>query len=111
MLLAPGEQSVYDRSSGAMRQREVDTRDFIAWKEGDLYFDNNTLAEITGYLSRNYDYQFGFDDPTLKELRFTLDMPRPATLQAVLDRLSKSRNDFTFRVKGRTVEVIRHNHQ
>lgn len=105
VLLLPDEQSGYDPGSGSLVKRTVDTRDFTAWKDGDLYFDNAGLEAITESLARYYDYDFVFAGKDMRKLRFTLDMPRPAKLQEVLDHLKNSRLDLRFRIDGRTVYI------
>ncbi len=104
MVLLPDEQLDYN-PGGGFGKREVDTRDFTAWKDGDLYFDGEELEAITKSLSRYYDYEFVFAGPDMRKLRFTLDMPRPAKLQVVLDHLKSSRQDLHFRIDGRTVYI------
>lgn len=107
LILHPDEQSTYLAKEGSLQKKTVDTRDFLAWVEGDLYYDAVSLSTITESLSRYYDYAFEFDNTTTASLRFTLDMPRPATLQEVLTQLQTSRTDLRFAVEGKTVSISR----
>lgn len=100
--LDPGEQTVY--RNGTLDKQTVDTQPYTAWKDGDLLFYDASLAEITRYLARNYDYDFEFNDRSLEKLRFTLDMPRPANLQVALDVIGKGL-DISFSVQDKTVRV------
>lgn len=101
--LRPDEQAVYQ--SGTLVKRTVDTQAFTAWKDGDLYFEDATLADICRYLERSYDYRFEFEDTSLKSLRFTLDLRRPAHLQEALDLIRISLDKISFNVQERTVRV------
>lgn len=101
--LDPGEQSVYN--NGVLNKQTVDTEIYTAWKDGDLFFQDGTLRDITRYLGRSYDYDFEFSDTSLESLRFTLDMPRPANLQVALDVISRSLDNISFSVENKTVRV------
>lgn len=103
--ISPDEQTVY--KSGKLEKHIVDTQVFTAWKDGDLYFEDAPLADICRYLERSYDYQFEFGDTSLKTLRFTLDLRRPAHLQDALDLIRISLENISFSVQGRTVKVSR----
>ncbi|MGF6928689.1 transmembrane sensor [Chitinophaga sp. W2I13] len=106
-ILAPDEQAVYNDKNGSLQKRTVEARVFTAWMEGDLFFEDATLLDITGYLARNYDYVFVFEDPTLEKISFTLDMRRPAVLQDVLNQISHSMGNLRFRVEGKTVHIMK----
>ena len=106
-VLTPDEQAVYNDKNGSLNKRTVEARVFTAWKEGDLFFEDATLLDITSYLARNYDYVFVFEDPTLEKISFTLDMRRPAVLQDVLNQISHSMNNLRFRVEGKTVHIMK----
>lgn len=108
LILQPDEQATYLTKEGSLQKKAVDASDYLAWVEGDLYYDAVSLFTITESLSRYYDYTFEFDNTTTAALRFTLDMPRPATLQEVLTQLKTSRSDLRFAVEGKTVTISRH---
>ncbi|HEY9259820.1 FecR family protein [Chitinophaga sp.] len=105
LLLQPDEQSTFLAGDGSLQKKTVDPADYMAWVKGDLYFESVPLGRITESLSRYYDYTFEFKDAAIANLRFTLDMPRPGTLQEVLTQLSGT--DLRFKVKGKTVMISR----
>lgn len=102
-MILPDEQTVY--KSGKLEKQAVDTRLYTAWKDGDLFFEDATLAEICRYLERSYDYHFEFDDASLSSLRFTLDLRRPEHLQEALNLIRISMDNISFSVQNRTVRV------
>jgi transmembrane sensor len=106
-MLLPEEQVFYDYHDGSLYKKNVDTRIFTAWKEGDLFFEDAPLRSITDNLGRNYDYAFIFEDKELEKLSFTLDMRRPAVLQDVLNLISRSMSNIQFRVEGSTIYVTK----
>lgn len=105
VTLLPDEQAVYTAASQTLTKQLVDASLFSAWKDGDIYFDEASLEEITESLSRTYDYQFVFRDQELKHIGFTLDIRRPAILQDVLDQLVRSKAEIVFQVEGKTVTI------
>ncbi|WP_160714740.1 FecR family protein [Chitinophaga solisilvae] len=108
LQLQPDEQAIVHTRNGDLQKRTVDSRDYFAWIQGDLYFDGATLGSITETLSRYYDYRFVFDDAAIAALRFTLDIPRPERLQDVLAQLNKSREDLRFQVDNKTITISIH---
>ncbi|MGX5817182.1 FecR family protein [Chitinophaga lutea] len=106
-ILRPGEQAAYDRNTAALVKKKVDLYAVTAWKDDQLYFEEASLATIAATLGREYDYTFRFQDEALQQRVFTLDMPRPATLQEALDQLSKTTGDIRFRIHDRTIDLFR----
>lgn len=104
VVLQPDEQAVL-HNDGTLQKQPVEARVFTAWKEGDLFFEDAPLKEITITLARTYDYDFIFDDTDLERMSFTIDIRRPAVLQDVLNQITKSLQTVRFEVDGRTVHV------
>ncbi|MBV8255545.1 MAG: FecR domain-containing protein [Chitinophaga sp.] len=107
VVLSPGQQAVYHPQTGDLQQLTVETRIFTAWKDGDVYFEEENLSTIVKSLSRSYDYEFKFEDATLEKINLTLDMPGPVNLQQVLDHIRISNREVVFRIEGRTIYVTR----
>ncbi len=107
VVLQEGEQSVSGKD--ALSKHAVDVNMYTAWKDGELFFDDAPLTDIAKVLSRNYDYNFIFDDPAAGKMRFTLGMHKPSYLQDVLTQINRSSNDIQFRVEDRTVHVTMKN--
>ncbi|WP_160710778.1 FecR family protein [Chitinophaga solisilvae] len=107
MLLSPGEQAEWNRSTGSLQRRKVEVRRYTAWKDNELYFEEAPLSEILTSLGRSYDYTFTYGDNTLQQLDFTLDMSRPENLQQVLDQISRTNRELHFKIYGRVIVVSR----
>lgn len=107
LLMQPGDQVAFDRAAGEMDRRVPDMRSVTAWKDGQIYFEDVRLEDITKTLGRDYDYQFRFEDESLRQLSFTLDMPRPASLKAVLEQISRTAGDVRFRMEDNIVYLSR----
>jgi len=102
VLLMPGEQSVCDVHGGISKQK-VDARLYTAWYHGDLFFDNETLEDITNTLGRVYDYDFEFMDQSLQNVRLTLDMPKPISIEEVFKQIQLTGTKLSVSVQGRQV--------
>lgn len=104
VVLQPDEQAILN-NNGTLQKQLVEARLFTAWKEGDIFFEDAPLKDITVTLARTYDYDFIFDDTDLERMSFTIDIRRPAVLQDVLNQITKSLQTVRFEVNGRTVHV------
>lgn len=106
-VLKPGEQAAFDAAAGTLTSIQVDVRIHTAWKDGQLYFEEATLENITHTLGRIYDYSFRFKDEGLRNLSFTLDMPQPDNLLAVLEQIRRTTGDVQFKIEDRIVYLYR----
>lgn len=107
VILEPGEQSLLDKLNGTLGKEKVNTKPFTAWKDGAIYLDNMSFEKIAEMLSRDYDYNLQFEDPSLQKLHFTIDMASPPDLQTVLDQISSTTQGVRFEIAGRTVKISR----
>ena len=82
--LIPHEQLQYHKNTAEMEVREVNVREIIAWKNGWFVFDNTTLGEIVKTLQRWYNIEVEFIRPELEHLRFTGDLSRYDSFDAVI---------------------------
>lgn len=85
ITLVPNEQAVTTSKETVVRT--VDIYPFIAWKEGRIQFEENTLEEIFRDLSRWYNIEVEYTDREVKDLRYSIDMMRYETLSDVLNIL------------------------
>jgi len=72
--LLPNEQ--FSTTGAQSEVRKVNVGQYIAWKDGRIYYENNSLGEILSDLSRWYNISVRYSDTTLAELRFSIDMKR-----------------------------------
>jgi transmembrane sensor len=104
LVLLPGELGSYQQ--GRELSKDVsDLKVYTAWKDEEIYFDNRTLEEIAFRLKREYNMSFNFENAELAKLHFTIDMPKGASIQTVLNNIRLSTNAVDFVVKGNIVQV------
>lgn len=103
--MLPGERVLYDPLWKKLFKEKVDARIYTAWKDGDIYFVNLPFDRIAERLEREYDCNFQFKNPTLADLHFTIDIPRPNTIETILELLQESTPKLKFTVENKTVIV------
>ena len=95
----------YNREKGTMEIRDVAVRPYVAWKEHEFMFDNESLEEIMNTLSLWYDVDVFFQTASLKQLHFTGHLGRYEEVSHILDAISGV-TQVKFSVKGRTIIVM-----
>ncbi|SMC57953.1 FecR family protein [Pedobacter nyackensis] len=105
IYLLPGELGKYNKQEKQLSKTESDLRAYTAWKDSDIYFDNSTLEEIASRLQREYNLAFSFENDALKNLHFTIDMPKTQDVSKILNNIKFSSNQVNFMVDGNKVQV------
>ncbi|MEG2277457.1 MAG: FecR domain-containing protein [Odoribacter sp.] len=100
--LSPGyEAKVND---GKVTVEKVDMYEQTAWKDGKFVFREKCLEEVMTILGRWYDIDVFYQNTAVKELHFTGNIPRHATIGEVLKFLERT-HLVHFNIVGRTVVV------
>ncbi|TRZ44346.1 FecR family protein [Robertkochia solimangrovi] len=60
VLLGPDEQGVFDRTTGSISRKSVESADFLYWKEGILHFEDVPLEQVAKSLERWYGVSIRF---------------------------------------------------
>ena len=89
IVLAPGEQLLYDKNSQKTTKNKVDVYGKVAWKDGKLIFRNASLEEIFKRLERHFNVEIQFDNRYGKEYKYRATF-RTETLPQILDYLARS---------------------
>ena len=104
VVLRPGEQAVKGKNSEGVVVREVDVAPCIAWKQGYFLFENERLEDIFNELARWYDVNVFFENSSVREERFSVDMPRHESFEEVLDLIEQTRS-IQIEIEGNNVFV------
>lgn len=70
-LLRPNEKIVYNKLTRQAITSHVLSTDYIEWTKGNLYFDNESLDNISKTLSKIYNVTIRFESEALKQEHFT----------------------------------------
>jgi len=76
MIVTPNEQ-VAINNNGSFEKRMVYAKKYIAWKEGKILFDNNTMAEVAATLENWYGVKITIADKRLANESFTGQFEKP----------------------------------
>ena len=88
-VLHPGQQAVLNAETRSFTVKEADTYQAVAWKNGQLDFDNKDLPAIMRQISRWYDIDINFQS-TYDGATFGGGISRQLNLSHVLRLLDKS---------------------
>ncbi|MDO6430462.1 DUF4974 domain-containing protein [Flavitalea sp. BT771] len=110
--LTPARQLQWNEKSRQSRTVSVDTAHTLAWQHGQLQFDDETLEEIAGTLSRWYNVKFIFKDQSSRSYRMIGSFNNTEPLSQVLTAMSSLVDlHWTFSEKDRTVTLSGRAHQ
>ncbi len=82
-VLQPSEQAIFSETGSAISS--VDVQQFTAWKEGRIYYEDNTLEDIFADLSRWYNISVDYENEDLKSLRFSIDVRKYNKFSEILE--------------------------
>ena len=87
--LVPGEQATYDKATGHLEKRQVNTYEHIAWTQGRLVFRNASLGDVFKSLERKFgvriNVQGKINDTETYRATF-----RNESLSQIMDYLSRT---------------------
>lgn len=95
-LIQPGEDAAFNGSSLSINKVETDI--FTAWKDGEFYFDNESLLDIAKEIGKWYNVSVIFQSPEKIHTRLFFAAPRNVAIEElveVLNGLNKAR--FVYR--------------
>lgn len=75
LTMKPGEKMSYNKSTRRLTTEKVLPADYVSWTQGNLHFQNESLANIMTALSRVYDVTIRIDSPQVADERFTGTIP------------------------------------
>ncbi|SEK78234.1 FecR family protein [Parapedobacter koreensis] len=99
LTLIANEQGIYNGK--AMEQLAVNSRNYTAWKSGEIIFNGISLAEALPELERWYDVRITLQNPGLADYRVKASFMN-ASLSSVLHDLAFSMN-INYTVKNKEV--------
>ncbi len=89
--LMPNEKAVYNAESDKLEATEKSDLNSIAWKTGQLIFENNTVSEVTESLEHFFDINISTENSKVLNCHYTGKFEEP-DLNEILDALAFSTN-------------------
>lgn len=90
LRLTPGNQSKFDKDDSKVSVRAVNTEAITSWRHGKFVFEDTPLSTIMQDLSRWYNFDYEFTDPSLKNIVLMGSMRRDADIKRVISILEAS---------------------
>ncbi len=88
-FLQPGQRGVYCEKTGKIVTDEVHVDKYIAWRDGNLIFRDDKMAEVVKRLSRWFNVEIVINDPEIKGYIYKANF-RNENLEQVLNLLKIS---------------------
>lgn len=105
VLISPGQQAIIDQV-GRIEVNKVNTTLYTAWKDGRLAFKDEALENIINCMARWYDFEAVYADPSVKDLSFTGNIERKASVEEVLRLLEKTER-IKFEINHKTIRIMK----
>lgn len=70
-ILTANQRATFDKHTHNLLADQVDALNFVEWKNGNIYFSNQTYDEIAQTLSRIYNVKIQFASEQLRPMRFS----------------------------------------
>lgn len=102
-ILNENERVVLHKRPNVVTRDTVNAADFVQWKNGSLYFKNNSFEEIANTLSRTFNVDIKFASETLKSVRFSGTLGN-SSIKSSLDILSLT-SAMRYEMDGTTIEL------
>ncbi|MBL7966289.1 MAG: FecR family protein [Prolixibacteraceae bacterium] len=96
VFLKPNDRITEDKNTGATTIDKVDASIYSSWIGGKIYFDNESLEDLSLRLERWYDMEFVFEKDNIKSYKFTGVINRDKSLDYCL-RIIQLTNKVKFR--------------
>ncbi len=101
-ILSPNQQAVMDNLSGDFLLKEVDVSLFTSWKDGQLIFYDMSLEDIMILLTRWYSAKVFYQNPEVKNLRFSGSLDKYDDIDKFLDIIEATQK-VNVRVSDNTI--------
>jgi len=64
--IIPGQRAIYEKENQKVVTREVDVAKYIAWRDGNLIFRDDSMEDVVKRLSRWFNVEITINDPEIK---------------------------------------------
>ncbi|MFA8434654.1 MAG: FecR family protein [Marinifilaceae bacterium] len=89
VFLEPGKQASWNKETGALESREVETELYTSWIEGYFRFEDQRLEDLMRNISRWYNIKVFYQNPALKNKRLTGKLYRFSDFNVIANMLEK----------------------
>ena len=106
VLLKPNQKGLFDPIKREILVEDVDILPYVAWKNGDFIFRNESLGSIMDKLSRWYGLEIFYQNGDLRDVRLSGNLKRYKDVRELFHSFEKI-SDTHFKIQGNTVFISR----
>ncbi len=103
-ILKPNEKATFLKNDNTVIIDEVITKYYTSWKDGSLFFNNETFEKIAKRLERWYDLEIELTNSELKYNKYTCVVDKDKTIEHVLNLLNIC-TPIEYSIKGKTITI------
>lgn len=92
VILNPNDQAVFNTLTADVTVQVVDAEVYTSWTKGFFAFEEESLEEIMGRLSRWYDIDVNFNEDEARASKFSGKLPRFEECNVLLEMIEKTTN-------------------
>lgn len=106
LYLSPGHQSRFDKTDEEVTMKTVNPEIVTGWRHGKFVFEETPLSTIMHDLSRWYDFEYEFADPSVKDIIFMGSVSRYSDFRTIISILEDG-GEVRFSIRDNKV-IISH---
>lgn len=91
-VITPSQQLVFNKTKQTSATTTVDTRIYTSWTEDKLIFKNERIDILLNNLQYWYDFEVDYEDESIKEDRFSIEITKGTDLKKVIDLINFTSN-------------------
>ncbi|OKZ18697.1 MAG: hypothetical protein BHV81_06860 [Butyricimonas synergistica] len=92
IIMTPGTQVAYNKTTRESNYFPVNVQQFISWKDGYYDFEDMPLEELMQIFTRWYNLNIEFADPAIKKIKFSGRLKRYEDLRPLFEMLEYTRD-------------------
>ena len=103
IIMKPDERLVYHNQNDKFELYKVESEDFTAWTNGELYFVEQPLSVILKTIERRCNVFFRYDSQINLEDTYTIKFKADESIEDMMRVLTFLAGDIGYAIKGRTI--------
>jgi ferric-dicitrate binding protein FerR (iron transport regulator) len=107
MILKPDQQAVYDKKAGNVQLKQVDSKAFAAWREGQYLFEHENFGNIVKKLERGFNVKIAIKSESLKNEVFSGQFDHVESVGQLLNMMKQHRN-FDYKIYGNQIDIFQY---
>lgn len=106
-ILTPNDQSIYNKKEKTVQlKNSTNIMNEILWKNGQLFFDNESLNNIFKTLEREKQVIFQLENADVGTLCITANFDKDSSIESIINILAES-GEFSYSVEGNVFIIKR----